>query len=294
MPHDVIVVGAGPAGMSAALILGRCGRDVLVLDSNEPRNHASPALHGFLTRDGVDPWKLRELGRADLTKYPSVTLRQAKVESARRSANGFEVSTQSGEIEQTRLLLLATGRIDPLPDVAGFREFYGRGVHHCPYCDGWEHRGKKLAVFGSGRPAEGLALELTTWSKDVAIYSNGKSDWQPASRRFPLVTHPIAKLQGDAHGLQAVQLSNGELLECDALFFCSECTQRSSLPEQLGCEFDDDASVICEKHAAKGVPGLYIAGNVRGGVHLAITAAAEGAEAAMAINDVLLETNCTR
>jgi thioredoxin reductase len=185
MPHDVIVVGAGPAGMSAALILGRCGRDVLALDSNEPRNHASPALHGFLTRDGVDPWKLRELGRADLTKYPSVTLRQAKVESARRSANGFEVSTQSGEIEQTRLLLLATGRIDPLPDIAGFREFYGRGVHHCPYCDGWEHRGKKLAVFGNGRPAEDLALELTTCSKDVVIYSNGKADWQPATVDSP-------------------------------------------------------------------------------------------------------------
>jgi thioredoxin reductase len=288
MAYDVIVIGAGPAGLSAALLLGRCCRGVLVLDDNEPRNRASRGLHGYLTQDGVTPQALRELARADVLKYPGVIFREAKVERIRRISSGFEIMTEAGAVERSHLLLLATGRIDPLPDIPGALEFYGRGVYQCPYCDGWEHRGKKLAVIGSGRRAMDLAEELFTWSDEVVICSNGKPAG-PKQGEAKLITAKISRLEGTAAGLKSIHFCGRDPIACDAIFFCTECQQRSSLPEQLGCEFDDEASVVCEGHIAKGAKGLYVAGNVRGGVHLAITAAAEGAEAALAMNDELLK-----
>lgn len=289
MLYDVIIIGAGPAGLSAALILGRCRRQVLILDAKEPRNRVAAALHGYLTQDGVSPWALRERGRADVARYPTVTLRETKVKRARRVGDRFEVVTGADVVECARLLLLATGRVDPLPDIPGFDTFYGRGVHHCPYCDGWEHRGQRLAVFGQGERASDLAVELLTWSRNIVICSHGAQDWQKdGERRFEIITEPVAQLEGSAAGLSHIRFASGATRACEALFFCTDCTQRSSLPEDLGCTLDPEASVVAEDNAAAGVAGLYIAGNVRGGVHLAITAAAEGAEAAIAMNEELL------
>ena len=144
--HEVGIVGAGPAGLSAALLLGRCGRDVVMFDSNRPRNGASQALHGFLTRDGTPPFELRELGRAELHAYPSIKFfPETEVRSIRKFPDRFEITT-GPETIASRVLLLATGRVDRLPAKPGFREFYGRGVYHCPYCDGWARHGQSIVV----------------------------------------------------------------------------------------------------------------------------------------------------
>ena len=140
MRYDVVIVGGGPAGLSAALMLGRCRRSVLVIDAGEPRNRVSRGLHGFLTQDGVRPEELRNRGRADAARYPSILLRDGRVIGATSDAGGFVITVATGEIVKARILLLATGRADPLPEISGAREFFGRGVHHCPYCDGWESR----------------------------------------------------------------------------------------------------------------------------------------------------------
>jgi thioredoxin reductase len=291
MRYDVIIIGGGPAGLSAALMLGRCGRAVLVLDANEPRNGAARALHGYLTQDGIAPLELRERGEADLESYLSVQLRRARVERVRREAQEFAVVLGPGETVRSRLVLLATGRVDPLPAVPGAKEFYGRGVHHCPYCDGWEHRGRPLGVIGGKPGVLELADLLRTWSPDVTIYPDGQPEW-PASdqraKRLAVVTTRITRLEG-ADKLERLVLADGSVRPCDALFFCTSCAQRSVLPKELGCQFDDEDSVRCDGHRAVGVEGLYVAGNVRGGVHLAITAAAEGAEAAIAMNEELLD-----
>src|SRR5579859_5642523 len=136
--YEVIIVGAGPAGLSAALLLGRCRRHVLVCDSGEYRNYASRALHGFLSRDGISPGELRHLGREQLHQYESIELRQARVVDAALQEGHFEVTLEDGTRLETLKLLLATGVRDELPPLAGIEEFYGRGVYHCPYCDGWE------------------------------------------------------------------------------------------------------------------------------------------------------------
>src|SRR5690606_18414306 len=156
--REVCIVGGGPAGLSAALILGRCRRDVVVFDSGKPRNLASRALHGYLTRDGTHPIELRGLRRNQLAAYPSIAVRDLEVAAARRERDGFVVTAADGSETAARILLLATGRLDNVPPAPGFAALYGHGVYHCPYCDGWEHRDETVVIHGHGENAFDEAL----------------------------------------------------------------------------------------------------------------------------------------
>jgi thioredoxin reductase len=289
--YEVIIIGGGLAGLSAALMLGRCGRSVLIVDANDPRNGASRALHGYLTRDGVSPWTLRKLGLRDALRYPSVKFLRADAQSVRRDKRGFQIVLPHGETVRARLLLLATGRHDPPPDLPGFSRLFGRGVFHCPYCDAWEHRDRPVGVFGGTKDSLELAKTLLTWNRSITLFTQGRPQWTKANgagRRLRIMTTEIAELEGRRR-LKRVILVDGTKVACDALFFPTPCPQKSDIPEQLGCRFDAEGSVQCVGHCARGVDDVFIAGNVRGGVHLAITAAAEGAEAAILINDRLAQ-----
>jgi thioredoxin reductase len=287
---DVVIVGAGPAGLSAALWLGRCGRSTVVFDSGEPRNLASRGLHGYLTRDGMAPLALRAAGRREIRAYPTITFRDEAVRTVRRTSAGFRVQTARRRVD-SRLLLLATGRTDSVPSIPGFRRFYGRGVYHCPYCDGWEHRAETIMVLEPKGALSGLAELLRAWTSNVVVCTHGAKPSAGLLRLgFKVIKDRITKLRAGRGGkLAVVRFANGSEERCGALFFCSDCVQKSRLPHRLGCNFTPDGSVRCRQHAASGVPGLFVAGNVRGGVHLAIVAAAEGAEAALAMNEHLLE-----
>jgi thioredoxin reductase len=170
---DAVIVGAGPAGLSAALILGRCRRRVLVCDAGRPRNAVSHALHGYLTRDGIHPAELRRVGRDELRRYPTVEVRDVEVVDGKCETHGFALTFSDGTTISCRKLLLATGVVDVLPQIEGFQAFYGRSVFHCPYCDGWEVRDQPLAIYGSGEHGTGLALELTAWSADLVLCTDG-------------------------------------------------------------------------------------------------------------------------
>jgi thioredoxin reductase len=294
--YDVCIVGAGPAGLSAALILGRCRRDVVVFDSGKPRNAASRGLHGFITRDGAHPMLLRTLARADLNPYPSVEVVERTVIGIAGSKAGFDVLLDDQSRVTSRMLLLATGRDDALPERPGFAELYGRGVYHCPICDGWEHRDQPLAVYGRDQEAFELALGLLTWSRDVTWCTDARGVVSNDQRRRLAANgirwreDEIARLIAANDGqLAEIEFANATRLACKAVFFVTEAPQKSGLPERLGCRFDASGGVLCDDHAATDVPGLFVAGNVRCGVHLAITAAAEGAEAGIAINNALCD-----
>ena len=298
---DACIVGAGPAGLNAALLLGRCRRRVVVFDSGAPRNAASRGLHGFLTRDGTTPDMLRRIGREELARYRTVEVRDEAVVGAVRRDGSFEIHGASGFTLRARRMLLATGRVDVLPAKPGFKELYGRGVYHCPFCDGWENADQPVVAYGKDHDTFEVALGLLTWSRDVRLCSDGPAQLTPPQRerlmthRIALDERPLAELQANGHGvLERIQFQDGSSLKCSALFFVTPCPQKSSLPENLGCDFDETGAVRCNGNAATNVPGLFVAGNVRCGLHLAITAAAEGAEAAVAINESLLKEDLAR
>ncbi len=292
---EVLIVGGGPAGLSAALVLGRCRRRVLICDAGQPRNAASHGLHGFLTRDGTLPAEFLAIAREQLRPYETVELRSVKVESAKRLPKGFELTLDNGETVSARKLLLATGVVDDLPKLDGLREFYGRSVFHCPYCDGWEMRDQPLAVYGNGESGSGLSIELTLWSRNVILCTDGPSQLT-AEQSDRLARHSIevreekiGRLEGNDGVLASLVFTNGDRLERRAMFFSSGQRQGSNLGKQLGCKFTEDGCVATGEYEATSVPGLYAAGDASRLVQFVIVAASEGAQAGVAINKELIK-----
>ena len=293
---DTIIVGAGPAGLSAALMLGRCRRSVVVFDDGHPRNAASQAIHGFLTRDGMAPGEFLQLAREELGRYETVSVRDERVISAQcRPDAKFEVALEGGERVSARKLLLATGVVDNLPAIQGFSDFYGRSVFHCPYCDGWEVRDRPIALYGNGERGLGLSLELTGWSRDLVLCTDGPceidADGRARLARHGIAIHEakVARLDGRDGTLTDIVFEDGSRLQRSAMFFTTGQSQRSDLLVQLGCRFNEKGTVQTGKYETTHLPGLFVAGDASRAVQWVIVAAAEGAEAAFVINTDLLK-----
>ena len=292
---EVIIVGGGPAGLSAALVLGRCRRRVLICDLGQPRNAASHALHGFLTQDGIQPAEFLRIAREQLRPYETVELRQIQVTDAIKLPNYFDLTLSDGRHISSRKLLLATGVVDDLPQIGAFADFYGRSVFHCPYCDGWELRDQPLAIYGRGENGSGLAVELTLWSRDVVLCTDGPSELSEeqlerlAQQNIVVREEKIARLEGVDGLLERVVFANGEALPRRGMFFSTGQRQASNLPEKLGCKFSEEGCVDTGEYEATNVHGLYVAGDASRLAQFVIVAASEGAQAAMAINKELIK-----
>ena len=287
---DAIVVGGGPAGLSAALVLARCRRRVLVCDDGRPRNARAQELHGYLTRDGIAPARFVQLARDGLARYRNVTLLASRVAGVAPAGRGFRVRASDGQEHTGRKLLLATGVEDSLPRLAGIDQFYGRSVHHCPYCDGWESRDEPIAIYGRRTRAFEMARALTAWSSDLVLCTDGGSGLDPRRKRhlarngIRLIEDRIERLSGREGQLESIDFANGRRLPRRRLYFDLPSHARSELARQLGCRLRQDGSVRCTGYEATDVPGVFIAGNIVGDVQLVVFAAAEGAKAAFGIN----------
>lgn len=289
---DVVIIGGGPAGLSAGLILARCRRNIAIIDSGKGRNRFAHEMHGYLSRDCIAPSEFRSQSRRDLSRY-DVRCIEAEVETAARKPDGtFAIGLASGESLHARKLLLATGVRDLLPDFEGFMDCYGKSAHHCPYCDGYEHRDQRIAAYGRGNAAIGIALALRTWSANVTACLDGEpadENHLALARRnnIPVRAESVICLAHESGSLRAVHFDQGAPLAAEALFFNTGQVQRSELPRLLGCEFDDHGGIKTSDRQCTTVKGLYLAGDADKEVQFVIVAASQGATAAVGINHEL-------
>ena len=285
---DCIIVGAGPAGLNAALVLGRARWRVLVLDNGSPRNYATHEMHGVLGHDGLDPAELRARGRAELARY-GVQVVPLEVQDAEVLDGAVRV-TCAGRSELTRTVLLATGMLDELPDIPGFADVWGTSAHTCPYCDGFEHRDERLAVLAAGDRGEHLAVLLRQWSDDVVLLSNGPHNLaadqlaRVQAVGVPVIETPVVRLDSDDGRLRHVQLDDGQTLDRDALFFYVGWRLRNDVARTLGCELRHDGSIAVDANQATTIDRVYAAGNCSEPRALVPAAAGSGTTAAVAIN----------
>jgi thioredoxin reductase len=268
---------------------------VLVCDNGHPRNEASHALHGFLTRDGIPPADFLRIARSELRRYATVELRDVTVTDARCEESAFTVTLETGESVRSRKLLVATGVRDHVPSIPGIEALYGRSVFHCPYCDGWEMREQPWAVYGRGDRGYGLSLELTAWTSDILLCTDGPSELQDEQlerlRRNGIAVREdsVERLEGRDGMLERIVFADGEPAARRALFFTTGQHQQSPLAISLGCEFNDKGTVRTGRYESTHLPGLFVAGDASRAVQWVIVAAAEGAEAAFAINTDLIK-----
>jgi thioredoxin reductase len=268
------------------------------LDHGQPRNFAAKAVHCYLGHDGIAPTYLRELGRSEASRY-GVAFLDAEGTDARCTTKKHDQRTEfaidaSGRTFEARAILLATGVRDVLPKIPGIDAFYGTSVHHCPYCDGWEHKDQSLIALGSGQGVVELAVTLSAWSKQVTACTNGEQlsvESRQCLKRNRLGYRPerISQLHGVKRTLERIEFADGTSISCDALFFSSDQGQHSHLPKLLGCDYDDKGLIVTRQKQCTSVDGVYLAGDADGDVQFAIVAAAEGAIAATAIHKDLLK-----
>jgi thioredoxin reductase len=288
---DVLILGAGPAGLSAALVLGRCRRRICLIDSGHGRNERARHAHGIFTRDGATPAELRKMGRAQLEPYDA-TIHDDEVVSVDGSEGHFVATTRGGLVVAGKKLLLATGMRDHVPDRPGFQELFGRAVLVCPYCDGWENRDRRLAAFGPAKAAAELALSLRTWSEAVTCITPGERLTE--EDRATLLKNGVAIHEDDVHHLEVegetlkgITLASGARIDCDVVFVKFGEEQAAPFVHQFDCELTDNNTVCPREGERAGTPGVFVAGDASHDLQLVSIAISEGVKAACAINTEL-------
>ncbi|MBC7924196.1 MAG: NAD(P)/FAD-dependent oxidoreductase [Bryobacteraceae bacterium] len=296
MNYDAIIVGGSYAGLSAAMQIARAGRKVCIIDAGQPRNRFAAASHGFFGQDGVPPRQMIADAQAKLKAYPAVTMLDGVAKDACPEPNGFRITLESGETVEATKLVLAFGLIDVLPTIPGLAERWGRTVLHCPYCHGYELRGKQLGVLSVAALSVHQALMIPDWGP-TTFFLNGQA--QPdelscaklAQRNVSIESQPVVGLEGQEPELSGVRLADGRLVQVAALYLGSQTRMASSLAEHLGCAFDDGPfGPIIRTDAARltTVPGVYAAGDIARVPHNATWASADGVTAGSSLHQALI------
>lgn len=283
---DVAVVGGGMSGLAAATWLGRYRRRTVVFDHGQNRNRSVDQAHGYLGLDPASPSEILDAARAGVDRYPDVVQRSLEVVQVRGELGSFEVDGVDGSCTRALRVVLATGVRDVKPEIEGFDEHYGASVFHCPSCDGLEAGDRHIVSLGWSEDIAGFALELLDWAASVTVVTDGHRFEGDEQRRDALARHGIRLVERGARAfvgtrgdLQAVRLADGEEIPCSMAFFSIAHKPRSPLAEALGCEVDDDGSLVVDAHGETTVPGVYAAGDITPGYQLLQVAAAKGTTA---------------
>lgn len=295
--YDVIIVGGGPAGCNAAIVLARCKRKVLLIDEGRQRNLRSRGMHNFLTRDGILPQDYIALAGKELKLY-GVKTKKARATGVKALADiGFEITDNKANKYLCRRLLLATGVTDHIPDVPGMQELWGSSVFHCPFCDGWECRDKIIGLYAQKHNGYGMSLALRQLTDRVVLFTDGAyylKPWQKKNLQalhIPVISNRIEKLEYDSQQLNAVVLKKGSAIACDAMFILHGHSVNAELLQQLNCDCTKLGAALTNRHQQTNIKGVYVAGDASFDMHMVIVAAAEGAKAGAAIHNDLLRTD---
>ncbi|MBE1442135.1 NAD(P)/FAD-dependent oxidoreductase [Paenibacillus sp. OAS669] len=295
MIHDCVIIGGGPAGMSAALVLGRARKHVVVIDEERPRNRVTHESHGFLTRDSIKPSEFRRVAREQIARYPSVTFTNETAVTVSGSDGCFEITTNQGQTYQSKKLLFAVGMKDLPLSITGLTEVYGKSAFICPYCDGWELRDQKLVLIVKGGEALHLAKVISGWTSDFTICTNGPDDLTDLQReellkhQVPVFDSPIQSIESVEGMVQQIVLEDGTRLQCSGIFFKPKLAPGSDLPQALGCKMTESGAVIADSFGRTNISGVFSAGDAASQLHQLILAASMGSLAAVGINQELNE-----
>jgi len=293
--REVVVIGAGPAGLSAALNLVRARRMTHVLDSNRPRNAATFLAHGFVTRDGIPPLELRRLGREELEAYPEASFEKAVVTSVTREADGFVVAFGATSVS-ARAIVISTGLTEKFPALPSLRQFYGTSVHSCVECDAYEYADKPIALIGETDDLAERAIVISQWSRDLIVFTNGvgvitaDDEARLTARGIRIDRRQISDVTGDRIGLTGVTLADGETVPRVAAFVRPVYAPNLAYVASLDLDTDENGYLVVDGNGRTSVPGVYAAGDSTApGPQQLIVAAGAGAKVAAALNRDLLD-----
>ena len=292
--YEVVIVGGGAAGLSAALVLTRARRKVLIVDAGEPRNAPASHMHGFLSRDGLPPAELLALGRAEVKGYGGEFIDGEVKDLLPSGGSGFWVLLAGGQRISAKRILVASGLHDELPDIPGLAERWARDVLHCPYCHGYEVRDRKLGVLGGSPDSVRYAQIVRQWAKDVVLFVpvgflTNLHRSELVARSIGIVEGNVSRVISEDDRLRGIEIDDGRVILRDALFVPPHFVPHSDLLARLGCELDEDGWAVKDGAGATTVSGVWVAGNVANPRAQVITAAGEGSAAALAINAELVD-----
>ncbi|OAB25506.1 pyridine nucleotide-disulfide oxidoreductase [Paenibacillus macquariensis subsp. defensor] len=291
---DVAIIGGGPAGLNAALVLGRARKSVVVIDERRPRNQVTRQSHGFLSRDGISPRELRRIAMEQIKLYPEVHFVEDTAVTITGMDGDFQITTEQARTYRSKKLLFAVGMKDLPLDIDGLADVYGTSAFICPYCDGWELRNQSLVLIVQGEKAFHLAKSIAGWTDKYIICTNGPDEWTDEQREeikqhnIQVFEDAIQRIESSEGMAQSVVLEDGTVIPCTGIFFAPKLVTGSDLPHALGCQTTDAGIVIVDEFGKTNVPGIYSAGDVASELHLVITAASLGALAGVSINGELL------
>lgn len=291
---DVIIIGGSYSGLAAGMALGRALKEVLIIDSGKPCNAQTPHSHNFLTQDGNTPKGIAKIGKQQVGEYSNVSFYDGIAATGSKIENGFEIVTEEGEKFKASKLIFATGIKDIMPKIEGFAESWGISAIHCPYCHGYEVRNTKTGILGNGDYAYELSKMINNWTKDLTIYTNGKSTLTTEqvqklkSRNIKIVEKEIKKLDHTDGYIQNIVFNDNTVLPLTALYSPRPFVQHCSIPEMLGCELTEDGYLKVNTFQKTSVEGIYASGDNTTRMRTVANAVAMGTTAGMSVSKKLI------
>ena len=265
--YEVIIIGGSYSGLSAAMALGRSLRKTLVMDSGKPCNEQTPHSHNFLTQDGKSPKEIAESAQKQVSEYETVHFHKGKAIDAKKSENGFEITTEKGEKFHSKKLIIATGLVDEVPDIKGFQESWGISLIHCPYCHGYEYKGKKTGIIANGDKAVHISSLVKNLTEDVTILTQGKSNFTEEQmeklkrNNIQIIEHEISELKHDNGIVESIIFSDQTEMKFEAVYGAFPFHQHSEIPKNLGCEFTEFGHIKTDQFQKTNIPGVFVCGD---------------------------------